>query len=83
MRGSPAFAIAPYIVTPGNGTTVTNSVVTYTGTAEPGATVTVVVDGQTVGTVTAGADGSWSAPGAPTAARPVGRGLRRSLDVGR
>ncbi|HZI12930.1 MAG TPA: Ig-like domain-containing protein [Myxococcus sp.] len=58
------------IQVPGNGTTVTNNVVTYSGTAEPGATVTVVVDGQTVGTVTAEADGSWTV----TATTPLGDG---------
>ncbi|MFP2935030.1 Ig-like domain-containing protein, partial [Pyxidicoccus sp. 3LG] len=35
---------------------------TYSGVAEPGATVTVVVDGVTVDTVTAAGDGSWSLP---------------------
>nr|WP_254623535.1 Ig-like domain-containing protein [Myxococcus sp. CA033] len=50
------------ITTPAEGSTVTNPVVTYSGTAEPGATVTVVVDGTTVGTATAGVDGSWSVP---------------------
>ncbi len=48
------------ITVPGNGATVTDPVVTYSGTAEPGATVTVVVDGNTVGTVTADANGNWS-----------------------
>ncbi|WP_372400702.1 Ig-like domain-containing protein (plasmid) [Azospirillum sp. HJ39] len=33
---------------------------TVGGTAEPGATVTVLVDGTAVGTTTAGTDGSWS-----------------------
>jgi|GEM_PF-366839 len=50
------------ITTPAEGSTVTNPVVTYSGTAEPGATVTVVVDGTTVGTATAGVDGTWSVP---------------------
>ncbi|NVJ19810.1 OmpA family protein [Myxococcus sp. AM011] len=50
------------ITTPADGSTVTNPVVTYSGTTEPGATVTVVVDGTTVGTATAGADGTWSVP---------------------
>ncbi|MBZ4419470.1 Ig-like domain-containing protein [Myxococcus sp. RHSTA-1-4] len=56
------------IATPAEGAVLTNPVVTYTGTAEPGATVTVVVDGQTVGTVTAGADGSWSVAAVATLA---------------
>jgi outer membrane protein OmpA-like peptidoglycan-associated protein len=54
------------IVTPGNGAVLTNPVVTYSGTAEPGATVTVVVDGQTVGTVTADATGNWTVEAAAT-----------------
>ena len=33
---------------------------TLTGTADPNSTVTVVIDGVTVGTATAGSDGSWS-----------------------
>ncbi|WP_449235455.1 Ig-like domain-containing protein [Azospirillum doebereinerae] len=33
---------------------------TVTGTAEPGSTVTVMVDGVATGTATAGADGQWS-----------------------
>ncbi|MFP2935037.1 Ig-like domain-containing protein, partial [Pyxidicoccus sp. 3LG] len=35
---------------------------TYSGVAEPGATVTVVVDGTQVGVVTAAGDGTWSVP---------------------
>ncbi|MFP2934636.1 Ig-like domain-containing protein, partial [Pyxidicoccus sp. 3LG] len=54
------------ITTPADGAVVTNPVVTYTGTAEPGATVTVVVDGQQVGVVTAAGDGSWSVPSSAT-----------------
>jgi autotransporter-associated beta strand protein len=33
---------------------------TLTGTADPNSTVTVIIDGVTVGTATAGSDGSWS-----------------------
>ncbi|MCK8497269.1 adventurous gliding motility protein AgmC [Myxococcus fulvus] len=51
------------VTTPAEGAVLTTGTVTYSGTAEPGATVTVVVDGSTVGTVTAGPDGSWSIPG--------------------
>jgi outer membrane protein OmpA-like peptidoglycan-associated protein len=58
------------ITSPAEGVVLTNPVVTYTGTAEPGATVTVAVDGQAVGTVTAAADGSWSV----TATSPLGNG---------
>ncbi|MFP2929144.1 Ig-like domain-containing protein, partial [Pyxidicoccus sp. 3LG] len=48
------------ITTPAEGAELSNPVVTYTGTAEPGATVTVVVDGEQVGVVTAAGDGTWS-----------------------
>ncbi|WP_425334798.1 adventurous gliding motility protein AgmC [Myxococcus stipitatus] len=51
------------ITTPADGAYLTSGVVTYTGTAEPGATVTVTVDGNVVGTTTAAANGSWSVPG--------------------
>ena len=33
---------------------------TLTGTADPNSTVTVIIDGVTVGTATAGSDGAWS-----------------------
>ncbi len=50
------------IATPANGSTVTDSTPTITGTTVPGATVTVIVDGQSVGTVVADAQGNWSFP---------------------
>ncbi|WP_342375581.1 Ig-like domain-containing protein [Myxococcus stipitatus] len=54
------------ITTPAEGSVITNGAVTYTGTAEPGATVTVTVDGNVVGTTTAAANGSWTVPGVAT-----------------
>ncbi|WP_241757999.1 adventurous gliding motility protein AgmC [Myxococcus landrumensis] len=54
------------ITTPVDGSVINDAVVTYTGTAEPGATVTVTVDGTVVGTTTAAANGSWSVPGIAT-----------------
>jgi MYXO-CTERM domain-containing protein len=53
---APALAV----IAPAADETVTVSTPTISGTAEPGATVTVTVDGQVVGTATAGADGMWS-----------------------
>jgi N-acetylneuraminic acid mutarotase len=50
------------ITAPAEGAMVTHAVVPYSGTAEPGAAVTVVVGNQTVGTVTANAQGDWSVP---------------------
>ncbi|AEI68972.1 adventurous gliding motility protein AgmC [Corallococcus macrosporus] len=50
------------ITTPANGAVLNVPVVTYTGTSEPGSTVTVVVDGVAVGTVEADGAGNWSLP---------------------
>lgn len=53
---APALAV----IAPAADEVVTVSTPTISGTAEPGATVTVTVDGQVIGTATAGADGMWS-----------------------
>ncbi|SDE10911.1 Outer membrane protein OmpA [Myxococcus virescens] len=50
------------ITTPANGAVLDVPVVTYSGTTEAGSTVTVVVDGVTVGTVVADPSGNWSLP---------------------
>ncbi len=55
--------VAPVVTGPANGAT-TNTLPTYTGTAEPGSTVTVRVDGFVVCVVTASAAGDWSCMGA-------------------
>lgn len=50
------------ITAPADGSDVEgNSDVTVSGTATPGATVTLTVDGSTVGTATVDADGNWTA----------------------
>jgi len=51
---------APVVSTPADGSTIADNTPTYTGTAEPGSTVTVIVDGAAVGTTTADAAGNWS-----------------------
>ncbi|WP_240357922.1 Ig-like domain-containing protein [Myxococcus vastator] len=51
---------APEITMPGNGATLAIATPVFEGTAEPYAQVTVVVDGDVVGTVTADGDGNWS-----------------------
>ncbi|MDC0714124.1 Ig-like domain-containing protein [Stigmatella sp. ncwal1] len=59
---------APVVITPANGSTTQDTTPTYSGTAEAGSTVTVIVDGTPVGTTTASASGSWSfTPTAPLA----------------
>ncbi|WP_225888062.1 adventurous gliding motility protein AgmC [Myxococcus xanthus] len=50
------------ITTPADGEVLNEPVMTYSGTTEPGSTVTVVVDGVTVGTVVADPSGNWSLP---------------------
>ncbi|QSQ27964.1 OmpA family protein [Pyxidicoccus parkwayensis] len=50
------------LTTPASGAVLTNPQVTYSGTTEPGASVTVVVDGVNVGTVTADSSGNWTLP---------------------
>ncbi|HEX8698892.1 MAG TPA: Ig-like domain-containing protein, partial [Myxococcaceae bacterium] len=51
--------VAPQIITPSHGSTTTRNQPLYSGTAEAGSTVTVVVDVVGVGTTTANASGTW------------------------
>jgi large repetitive protein len=50
----------PVVTAPANNSTSTNTTPTYSGTAEPGSTVSVIVDGMKVGETTADAMGNWS-----------------------
>lgn len=53
----------PLVITsPKNGDVTNDPTPTVTGKAEPGATVTVLVDGVVVGTTVADASGNWSLP---------------------
>lgn len=51
---------APVILSPAMGGTVGSASPTFTGTAEPGSTVSIRVDGMALGTATAGATGAWT-----------------------
>ncbi|ATB30661.1 adventurous gliding motility protein AgmC [Melittangium boletus] len=51
--------VAPVVIDPANGAEE-SSRPTFTGTAEPGATVTIIVDGEDLGTTTADASGNWT-----------------------
>ncbi|WP_400193054.1 Ig-like domain-containing protein [Hymenobacter sp. B81] len=51
---------APVVAGPANGSTTGDNTPTYSGTGEPGSTITVVVDGSAVGTTTVSGGGSWS-----------------------
>ncbi|MBX3246284.1 MAG: hypothetical protein KF901_03800 [Myxococcales bacterium] len=50
------------IVTPDDGAALGDATPTIAGTATPGTTVTVSIDGVEIGSVTAGPDGTWSVP---------------------
>jgi N-acetylneuraminic acid mutarotase len=51
---------AAVVLMPTDGSTTTDNTPAYSGSAEPGSTVTVTVDGVSVGTITATAGGTWS-----------------------
>ncbi|MBE2252462.1 MAG: hypothetical protein IAE78_23215, partial [Myxococcus sp.] len=51
---------APVVLSPANNGTVGSATPTFSGTAEPGSSVAVTVDGMLLGTTTAGATGGWS-----------------------
>jgi uncharacterized protein (TIGR03382 family) len=51
---------APVVGAPASGATLDTLTPAITGTAEPGSTVTIIIDGQVVGTVKADASGNWS-----------------------
>jgi large repetitive protein len=51
---------APVVLTPARGSTVNNSRPTYSGLAEAGSTVSVIVEGTAVGCTTANASGEWA-----------------------
>ncbi|MDR2973689.1 MAG: Ig-like domain-containing protein, partial [Propionibacteriaceae bacterium] len=62
---------APEILTPAQGSSTTNTTPAVTGKGEPGATVTVQIDGVDVGTATVGTDGTWTVtPTTPLALGP-------------
>ncbi|WP_242510162.1 Ig-like domain-containing protein, partial [Hymenobacter persicinus] len=51
---------APVVTAPANGSIVNTTTPTYSGTATANATVTVYVDGSSIGTTAANAAGNWS-----------------------
>ena len=51
---------APLVTTPVNGTVTTNNHPPISGTAEPGSTVSVYLDGNLAGTAVANAQGQWT-----------------------
>jgi hypothetical protein len=51
---------APTVITPADGSATSDNTPLYSGTAEAGSAVTVLVDGVVVGTVTASVSGAWS-----------------------
>jgi uncharacterized repeat protein (TIGR01451 family) len=75
-RDSSTFAVdmtAPFVTldSPAPGSSTRDRQPTLSGTAEPGATITVIVDGRTIGTTVANAMGAWSlVPTTPLAEGP-------------
>jgi hypothetical protein len=53
---------APVVTAPANGSTVATRQPTYTGTADPGSTVTIFVDGNAVGGTMANPEGNFALP---------------------
>ncbi|MGN6511098.1 MAG: Ig-like domain-containing protein [Chitinophaga sp.] len=51
---------APVTATPADGSITNDNIPTYTGTAEINSTVTLYIDGSSVGTATANASGNWT-----------------------
>lgn len=51
---------APVVTAPANGSTLATATPTYTGTAEAGSTVAVLVDNAAIGTTAASGSGAWS-----------------------
>jgi large repetitive protein len=52
--------MSPLVTSPANGSSSAETKPTYAGTAEPGSTLTVIVDGASVGTAMADASGNWT-----------------------
>lgn len=50
----------PVILLPTDGSTINTNLPMFTGTAEAGSTVTIILDGNSAGTTTADAAGNWS-----------------------
>jgi hypothetical protein len=50
---------SPFVTAPAEGLLTNDSTPTYSGTAEPNSTITVLVDATVVGTTTADASGNW------------------------
>ncbi|MBI3174925.1 MAG: Ig-like domain repeat protein [Chloroflexi bacterium] len=57
--------VAPVVTTPANGSYTNSPSPVVTGTAEPNSTVTVYIDGSSVGTTSADASGTWSFSSVP------------------
>ncbi|MBW7457967.1 DUF5011 domain-containing protein, partial [Paenibacillus sepulcri] len=72
---------APVFTSPVNGQTANDATPTFSGTAEPGSTVTIVLDGASVGTTTAAGDGSWTWTTAPTLAEGAHTASIRATDA--
>ncbi|MCB9631132.1 MAG: DUF4215 domain-containing protein [Sandaracinus sp.] len=69
------------ITEPVDGSTTSDNTPTITGTGEPGAMVSVAVDGMTLGVVTVAADGTWSIPVTTALADGVHAAIATAMDA--
>jgi hypothetical protein len=72
---------APVVLMPTNGSTINNNRPTYSGTAEPGSTVTIIVDGEAIGTTAASSSGDWNFTQPATLADGIHRVKARATDA--
>jgi len=72
---------APTVATPANGSLLNTTMPIYTGTAQPNSTVTVYVDGSSVGTAVVNAAGNWSLT-QPTALSQGSHTVRATAAIG-
>jgi hypothetical protein len=73
--------IAPVVTTPANGSLLNTTTPTYAGTAQANATITVYVDGTSIGTTTANGSGTFSLV-QPTALNQGSHTVRATAMVG-
>jgi hypothetical protein len=60
LASAEVYQAAPGVLTPANGSILNTHLPTYTGTAEAGSTVSVIMDGIAVGSTTASDSGRWA-----------------------
>ena len=75
MAAPPAEIDPPTLTAPAPGETLTGETIALAGTAEPGSTVEIVIDGRVVGVAPVGNDGTWAFSASVTEPGPHEIGL--------